>query len=133
MRRFVVAAAAGLAMAATMAWPGGVATAAQSALKVTPGSRWTVEFPPSVAGCEVATFASNGTFTTDFGDSGSWAFGGRNFTMLWTSGPVSPEAFTGTFTKTPVKQYVGTFYFAPIQGAGQVVKGIVPVYQGFSC
>jgi hypothetical protein len=116
---------AGLVMAASfgLAAPGVSSAAVPSTLHVLPGSRWTVE----LNGCMVAVFQANHTFTTDSsGDSGTWSGGGAKLTMTWTAGTDYNLHFVGIFSKTPVKEYTGTFSVqGGVVGTGQVVKGAV--------
>ena len=50
------------------------------------------------------------TFTSDlFGDSGTWSGGGATITVTWTAGQDNTLVFTGTFTKTPRREYKGSF------------------------
>ncbi len=113
MLRRAVVVVGGLAMATSLGLAGvGVASAAVPALKVKPGSQWTLEYHgvEGTGGCEVDRMASNGTFTSDlYGDSGTWSGGGSTITMTWTAGDDSGVTFSGTFTKTPTKEYKGSF------------------------
>lgn len=126
--RRAVAVATGLAMATTFGLAGtGVATAAAPALHVHNGSQWTAEFGDQ-GGCEVDTFASNGTFTGHDGDAGTWSGGGKTLSMTWTMGPAKGLGFRGTFTKTPKEEYKYT-----INGVtSRVVQGIHS-YKGQTC
>ena len=44
-----------------------------------------------------------------FGDSGAWSGGGATITVTWTAGQDDALVFSGTFTKTPIKEYKGSF------------------------
>ncbi len=125
---------AGLAMAAGFGLAGaGAASAAAPALKVKPGSQWTLEDHgiEGTGGCEVDTMASNGTFTSDlFGDSGTWSGGGATITVTWTAGDDNGVVFTGTFTKTPRKEYRGSLNTGD---SGLFIKGVVHSFHGQIC
>jgi hypothetical protein len=125
---------AGLAMATGFGLAGvGVASAASPALKVKPGSQWTLEFHgvEGTGGCEVDTMASNGTFTSDlFGDSGTWSGGGKTLHMTWTTGSDNGVIFNGTFTTTPRRQYKGSFNSG---FSGAVIEGVVHSFKGQTC
>ena len=133
MLRRAAVLAAGLAMTAGVGLAGGgAASAASPVLHVKPGSNWTAEVNGG-GGCEVETFAANHTFHGGlYGDKGPWSGGGNRITMTWTAGYVTGLTFTGTFTKTPTKEYVGNF--GGIAAAtGQLVKGVVSNWDGFTC
>jgi hypothetical protein len=120
-------------MAVSLGLSGGVASATAPALKVQPGSRWTLEDHgiEHTGGCEIDTMRANGTFTSDlFGDSGTWSGGGRTITMTWTAGSDSGVTFSGTFTRTPVKEYSGSLSTGDL---GVLVKGIVHTFHGQVC
>ena len=86
---------------------------------------WTAEDGSSY-NCEVDTFATSGTFTGDKdGDTGKWRGGGTTITMKWTAGGAVGLVFRGTFTKTPVKEYAGTFSLDGQNTPGVLVKGAV--------
>ena len=125
---------AGLAMAAGFGLAGaGAASAAAPALKVKPGSHWTLEYHgvEGTGGCEVDTMASNGTFTSDlFGDSGTWSGGGATITVTWTAGDDNGVVFTGRFTKTPRKEYRGSLNTGD---SGLFIKGVVHSFHGQIC
>ncbi len=124
LRRAVMM-AAGLALTASVGLPGiGAASASGPVLHIKPGSKWTAEVNGG-GGCEVDTFAANHTFSGGlYGDKGLWSGGRNKITMTWTAGYVTGLTFTGTFTKTPTKEYVGNF--GGITAAtGQLVKGAV--------
>jgi hypothetical protein len=115
--------AAGLVTVASLGLSGaGPSSAATPALHIAAGSKWTAEVNGN--GCEVDTFAANGTFRGDHRDRGTWSGGGTTLNMTWTAGYAAGLTFSGTFTKTPVKEYSGTF--ANGRFSGQVVKGAVP-------
>jgi hypothetical protein len=69
-------------------------------------------------------FAANHTFSGLYGDKGLWSGGGNKITMTWTAGYVAGLTFTGTFTKTPTKEYVGNFGGITAD-TGQLVMGAV--------
>ena len=126
---------AGLAMATSFGLAGaGAASAAAPALKVKPGSHWTLEDHgiEGTGGCEVDTMASNGTFTSDlFGDSGTWSGGGSTITVTWTAGSDNGVVFTGTFVRTPTtKEYKGSFNTGDL---GLLIKGVVHSFRGQIC
>jgi hypothetical protein len=134
MLRRAAVTVAGLAMATSFGLAGaGVASAAAPALKVKPGSQWTLEDHgiEGTGGCEVDTMASNGTFTSDlFGDSGTWSGGGATITVTWTAGSDNGVVFTGTFTKTPRKEYRGSLTDGD---PGLFIKGVVNSFHGQTC
>ena len=113
MRRFGATAAAGIvvlglglaggAASAQAAAPGGLGRAgagdtvshsavdggtAAPAAGVKPGSVWTLELNvPNDDSCEVETFASGGTFTSDlYSDSGTYTKTPGHIAMTWTAG-----------------------------------------------
>jgi hypothetical protein len=94
MRRRTGGVAAGLILAATLACTGSVASAAQPAIKTKPGSQWT--FAEKGAACEVETFASGGTWTSDqYGDSGTYTGGGSSIQLIWTAGDDEGLTYSG--------------------------------------
>ena len=118
---------AGLAMAASVGLAGvGAASAASPAvLHIQAGSQWH-DADASTSCGEVITFAANGTFTADqLGDSGTWSGGGTTLTMRWTAGGSAGASFNGTFTKTPVHEYLGKFGVNGAHLRGKIVKGAV--------
>lgn len=117
-RMAVLAAGLGVGLAGASA-----ASAASTALHITAGSKWTAEMKISGGGCEVDKFAANHTFSSKDGDSGTWSGGGKTISMLWTAGGATNTTFSGTFTKTPVEKYVGTFDSGSYPG--WLVKGAV--------
>jgi hypothetical protein len=74
--------------------------------------------------CYVVTFKSNGTFHDDVGQTGTWSGGGKTLSMTWNAG-INSFSFSGTFTKTPTKEYGGYFVVGEVLDSGQVVKGSV--------
>ncbi len=108
----------------------GATSAASPALHVKPGSQWTEEV--NTGGCAILTFQSNFTVTDNDGNSGTWRGGGSTLKITWTAGGIAGTSFKGTFTKTPVKEYVGTYHVGPGL-TGQVVKGVVPIWNGIDC
>jgi hypothetical protein len=132
-RRGMMATTSGLAIMASLGSGGaGADSAAVPALHIKNGSQWTAEVNDG-GGCEVNTFSANHTFRGgSYGDAGMWRDGGSRITMTWTAGYVTGLTFTGTFTKTPTKEYVGNF--GGITAAtGQLVKGVVSSWDGFTC
>ena len=124
----------GIALATSFGLTGAaMASAAAPALKIKPGSEWTLEDHgiEHTGGCEVDTMASNGTFISDlFGDSGTWSGGGTMLTMTWTAGSDDGVVFTGTFVKTPRNEYKGTFSTGD---SGLLIKGVVHSFHGQTC
>ncbi|HXW36278.1 MAG TPA: hypothetical protein VEJ87_17005 [Acidimicrobiales bacterium] len=108
----------------------GTGTAPAAALEhhVKPGSQWTVEVDTPTAFCEIATFDSNGSFTTDSGgDSGSWTGGGKKLGMHWSQGRDSGEDFLYGTYYSGIHTYVGVFEYEH-DGVGyytEVVEGVV--------
>jgi hypothetical protein len=133
MLRRAVAMAAGLAMTASVGLAGASTASAASpaVLHIKPGSEWTAEVNGG-GGCEVQTFAANHTFRGGSYDEGLWSGGGNKIAMTWTAGYVSGLTFTGTFTRTPTKEYVGNFGGISAT-TGQLVKGVVSSWDGFTC
>jgi hypothetical protein len=126
--------ATGLAVATSFGLAGaGMASAAAPALKIKPGSQWTLEDHgiEHTGGCKVDTMASNGTFISDlFGESGTWSGGGTTLTMTWTAGSDNGVVITGTFTNTPRNEYRGTFSTGD---TGLLIKGVVHSFHGQTC
>lgn len=122
--------AAGLALTAGIGFAGvGVTSAASPALKS--GSQWTLE--ENGSGCAVVTFASPDTWTDDHGDSGTWSVststnGKKNIIMYSGDG-----TFGGQLTKTPIKEYAGYFEIDDMIYTGQLVKGVIPTFNGHTC
>jgi hypothetical protein len=125
--------AAGLAMTASVGLAGGGAASAVTPVPhIKPGSTWTAEVNGG-GGCEVETFAANHTFHGGlYGDKGQWSGGGNEITLTWTGGYVAGLTFTGAFSKTPTKEYVGNFG-GRAAATGQLVKGAVSNWDGFTC
>jgi hypothetical protein len=100
MRR-IAAIAASLALTASIGWAeAGSATAATPAvLRITNGSMWTSYIGST--SCEVDTFHSDHTFSSDGGDGGTWSGGRRTLHMTWSDG----ETFSGSWVKNPNKKY----------------------------
>lgn len=132
MRRAVWA-TAGLAIVAGTLGLCGTPGAWAATSHVSNDSQWTLEVNPGT--CEVDTFLANGTFSapTSGGDSGTWSGGGATVKMKWTSGTDSGLKFKGTWSRTPSKEYGGTFGGIGTGQAGQLVKGDVPTFGGANC
>jgi hypothetical protein len=122
MFRRVAVLAAGLAMTTSVGLVGaGAASASTQVQRLTPGSEWTLEDTGFV--CEVDTFSAGHTFTSDrYGDSGTWSGGRKTIKMTWTSGSDTGLTFSGTFTKTPFKDYFGPLG-GTRSGTGRLAKG----------
>jgi hypothetical protein len=125
---------AGLAMAASVGLVGaGTASAAAPALHIANDSKWTVEI--DTGGCEVTTFHSNFTWKSDVpgGDAGIWKGGGSTLKMKWLAGADAPLVFKGTFTTSPRKEYKGAYSGVGPGFNGQVVEGVVKMFDGTYC
>jgi hypothetical protein len=128
--REATAAAAGLVLMASVGLTGaGAASAASPALKS--GSQWTLE--ENGSGCAVDTFAWPDTWTDDHGDSGTWSVststnGKKNIIMYSSDG-----TFGGQLTKTPMREYAGYFEINDMIYTGQLVKGVIPTFNGHTC
>jgi hypothetical protein len=121
----------GLAVALCVGLTGtGVVSAAAPALHIKPGSQWTEEV--DTGACAVLNFQSNFTVTDNESNSGTWTGGRSTLRIKWTAGGLTNTTFEGTFTKVPVTEYVGIFHVGP-RLAGQVVKGVVPIWNGQDC
>lgn len=120
--------AIGMTIATTLGLTGaGMASAAAPALKVKPGATtWTMVIGGGLA-CEVDTFnTTTHHFTSDaVGDRGTWSGGGSTISMLWKKGGDAGATFSGTFMKTPVRGYTGTFGGTLAGAAGTLVKGVL--------
>jgi hypothetical protein len=122
--------AAGLAMATSFGLTGtgpGAASAATPALHIVDGSTWTVVV--NGGGCQLDIFSAAGHFHSPeigfSGDAGTWSGGGSTLKMVWKKGQDMGLTFKGTFTKTPVKEYVGQLNGPSGAFTGQVEKGAV--------
>jgi hypothetical protein len=117
---------AGLAMTASVGLVGaGAALASSPALKITSGSKWTLEINNG-GNCEIETFQS-GTFTSDLhGDSGTWSGGASTVSMVWTAGIRVGEKFHGSYNSSH-REYSGS------GTTRQLVKGAVLSWNGFTC
>jgi hypothetical protein len=96
--------------AVTLAWPGGIATAAQPAAKVKVGSQWTLVEVGS--GCEILNFKTADKFTADFfGDRGTYTSVGKALNLLWKKGNNAGATFSGTYVKhtSDGPEYQGSF------------------------
>ena len=134
MRRAATAAAGLVIVAGTLGLFGTSSAwgAAPAAPHVTNGSEWTIEVNPKT--CEVGTFSSSGTFSFQAsGDTGTWSGGGATVKMKWTGGTDADLKFKGTWSKTPVKEYAGTFGGIGSGDTGQLVKGSVGSFGGTVC
>lgn len=133
MLRRTAVLAAGLALTASIGLVGaGAASAASPALKIKNGAQWTNEVNGGL--CEVQTFSSNGTWTSDlYGDSGTWSGGGDRIDIKWTGGDEAGLTFHGPFTTTPTKEYSGKFGGFGVGATGQEVKGVVSSWNGVNC
>ena len=124
MRRRAGMIGAGLIAAATLAWPGGVATAAQPAAKVKVGSQWTLVEVGS--GCEILNFKTADRFAADFfGDKGTYTSVGKTLNLLWKRGNNAGATFTGTYVKKTIDgpEYQGSFG-GPLTGhVGGLLEG----------
>ena len=110
----------------------GAASAASPALHIANGSKWTMEL--NGAACGVETFTPTHKFTSDlFRDKGTWNGGGATMFMTWKKGADAGATFSGMFSKTPVKQYVGTFGGHLAGYTGQLVEGVVASFDGYAC
>ena len=131
MLRRAAVIAAGLAMATSFGFAGaGMASAAAPALKIKPGAIWSMEYNVGSNPClqnhfEVTSKTSGGFNDEDF-DQGTWSGGGSTIKMKWTAGTFEGWTFKGTYTTTPVKEYVGSFGGGGAGVTGQLVKGVPP-------
>ena len=118
---------AGLAATAVARPPGPLAAA-----HVKSGGRWTAEADDN--GCQIQTFGPGHTFTgDDFGDAGTYTGGGRKITTTDTTGNDTSLVFSGSYAKAK-KQYTGTFNGRDsITATGQLVKGAVSSWDGYTC
>ena len=65
---------------------------------------------PALGFCEIETFASNITFTADlYGDSGRFIKKANWVDLFWYQGANTGGFFNGTYKRTPVSEYKGTF------------------------
>jgi hypothetical protein len=103
-----------------------------AAAHVKPGGTWTSEADGN--GCEIQAFGAGHTWTGDnFGDSGTYAGGGKKITMTDTAGTDTSLVFSGSYS-TATKQYTGTFSGRDdITAKGQLVKGTVANWDGHTC
>jgi hypothetical protein len=101
-----------------------VAAAAPATKHLTPGT-WTVKV--HLAGCEVISIATNGTFTADkFSDSGVWAGGGNSVALSWTAGSDTGLLFSGAYQATSPVSYKGSYGGSGFGLKGSLVKGALP-------
>lgn len=117
--------AAGLALTTSVGLGGaGLASAASPALNIKPNSQWTLEV--NGGGCEVDTFAADGTFSTteNGGDAGKWSGGASTVAMKWTAGEDIGITFRGTYV-TSLKEYSGSLGGVGNGNSGELVKGAV--------
>ena len=117
---------AGLAMTTTVGFAGaGAASAASPVLHVQDGSKWTIIVFGTPARCEVETFASNFTFTSNrAGDAGRWSGGGSTIAMKWKQGRDTGLTFSGVWARE-FKEYAGHF--------GGTGRGKEVMTKGASC
>lgn len=129
MRRMMVM-TAGLALAATMGLTG-VAGAAPAAptTHVKPGSMWTNEVTGE--GCEIETFGTGHSFTSDLGDAGVYVGGGTKITEVWTAGGADGLVFKGNWVAAR-GDYAGTFREDGISTPGRLVPGAA-TFHGSTC
>jgi hypothetical protein len=74
--------------------------------KIEPGSQWTLR--DSDGPCEVQTFSSRGTFTSDqFADKGTYTNKKNKVSEVWTAGTYSGNSWSGTYSSTD-QGYDGT-------------------------
>jgi hypothetical protein len=134
LRRAAVA-AAGLAVMAGVGFAGGggSASAVSPVLHIGNGAQWTLE-ANNGDGCEIETFAGNGTFVSDnFNDAGKWHGGASTIKLKWSAGELTGYIFKGTFTTTPVKEYKGSITGPNPPPTGQLVQGVVSSWDGSRC
>ena len=121
--------ATGLTMAASFGLSGaGIASSTAPALKIKPGSQWTVEGPGGADpdSCEIVTFHSNFTFHSDnFADAGSWSGGAATIKMSWKTGASDGLTFKGRYTTTPTMEYKGKFGGIVSPQMAQLIEGAV--------
>jgi virginiamycin B lyase len=68
--------------------------------KITPGSQWTLRIY-SFGFCEVQTFSTGGTFSSDQGgDQGTYTNKKTSVTEAWTAGVLSGENWSGKYSST---------------------------------
>jgi hypothetical protein len=104
---------------------------ATPALHVKPGSKWTLE---RVGGsCAVWTIGAGDTWTSDMGgNKGTFTGGGHKITATWTAGSNYPASFSGTYHRA-AKEYVGPGGGNLSGGTFNLIKGVVPTWDGYSC
>jgi hypothetical protein len=124
--RRVAVLAAGLAMTTSLGLAVvDSASAASPALHIKPGSLWMIK--SERGGCENETFEADHTFSADrYGDSGTWSGSGATVSMRWTAGTDTGVTFGGTFTTTPVRNYVGFLHSMTARAHAHLIKGSVP-------
>jgi hypothetical protein len=123
---------AALAMVAVGLTAGTRTPVPMAKLHVKPGGTWTSEAVGN--GCQIQTFAAGNTWTGDnFGDSGTYAGGGKKITTTDTAGNDTTLVFSGSYVKAK-KRYTGTFNARDsITATGQLVKGAVSTWHGHTC
>jgi hypothetical protein len=131
LRRMAVL-AGGLALMASVGLTGaGTASAASPALKVKPGTIWTIEFNHG-GPCEIDTFNADQTFTSNrFNDTGTWNLDRKTITMVWTGGFDTGLNFNGTLDK-PLFEYSGKFTGLG-KDTGQLVRGPIQMWHSADC
>jgi opacity protein-like surface antigen len=122
--------AAGLAILTSfgLAGAGAASAAASRQLHITDGSTWTLEV--NGGGCQLDVFSATGHFRSPEigfgGDGGTWSGGGSTLTMVWKRGYDAGLKFNGTFSKSPLAEYVGDMGGIGAGFTGEMVKGAVP-------
>ncbi len=102
---------------------GGAAAAASPRFRFKAGAEWTLQ-APALGFCEIETFASNITFTADlYGDSGRFIKKANWVDLFWYQGANTGGFFNGTYKRTPVSEYKGTFSIGTETFRAKLVKG----------
>jgi hypothetical protein len=133
--RGAAAVATGLAVAASFGLGVlGTASAAAPTLHIKQGSKWTSEVNGG-GGCQIDIFAANGTFVGGDGyDAGIWNQTAPKVRMKWTAGYVKGLEFKGAYTtSTNPPEFKGTYNGIGAGDTGQLVKGDVANWDGFTC
>jgi hypothetical protein len=125
MKRFSIM-LAGLVASATLGTTLGFEGVAAAA-KVKSGSIWTTSWS---GGCIAETFVKVKkvrTFTSEFGDPGTWTGGGKTVTWTITGGPAHGASFTGTYSRQ-LREYSGMWTSAgiPVAVPATMVAGQLP-------
>jgi hypothetical protein len=112
--------AVGVLMVGMLIWTGGIGSATPPAIKVMPGSQWSLTF--NGGPCEVQSFSAKGTWTADKNeDAGTYAVRGKSLDEQWTSGDQVGLTFGATYVKAD-GAYQGTFRGFQ-SGTGKLTKG----------